>query len=168
MTNNPGGHPEDQNGRRRTVLDSFRDALRGVWGCVKSERNMRIHLVVCAYVLFFASRLSLSRGEMACLVLTIGCVMSAEAMNTAVEKLCDFTQKHLNPRIRVVKDMAAGAVFLCALAAALVGAVILFRPELWTSFLAIVTDPASCAVFLVILALALAFIILGPRERKEK
>lgn len=168
MTNNPGGRPEDQNGRRRTVLDSFRDALRGVWGCVKSERNMRIHLVVCAYVLFFAYRLSLSRGEMACLVLTIGCVMSAEAMNTAVEKLCDFTQKHLNPRIRVVKDMAAGAVFLCALAAALVGVVILFRPELWTSFLAIVTDPASCAVFLVILALALAFIILGPRERKEK
>lgn len=129
---------------------------------------MRIHFIACVYVLFFASRLGLSRGEMACLILTIGCVMSAEAMNTAVEKLCDFTQKNLNPRIRVVKDVAAGAVFLCAFAAALVGVVILFRPELWTSLLAILTDPASCAVFLITLALALAFIFAGPRGLKKK
>ena len=53
---------------------------------------MRIHLVACAYVLFFASQLSLSRGEMACLLLAIGGVMTAETLNTALEKLCDFAQ----------------------------------------------------------------------------
>ena len=56
---------------------------------------MRIHLVACAYVLFFASQLSLSRGEMACLLLAIGGVMTAETLNTALEKLCDFAQKNL-------------------------------------------------------------------------
>ena len=73
---------------------------------------MRIHLVACAYVLFFASQLSLSRGEMACLLLAIGGVMTAETLNTALEKLCDFAQKNLNRYIRVIKDMAAGFVFL--------------------------------------------------------
>ena len=39
---------------------------------------MRIHLTACAFVLYFASQLSLSRGEMACLLLAIGMVMAAE------------------------------------------------------------------------------------------
>lgn len=147
---------------KRTFFDSFRDAFRGIWDCLKMERNMRVHLVTCVYVLFFASRLKLSRGEMACLILTIGMVMAAEAMNTAVEKLCDFTQKHLNPRIRVVKDVAAGAVLFCALAAALVGVVILFRPELWAVLQDICGAPASLALLLLSVAAALLFILAGP------
>lgn len=123
---------------------------------------MRVHLTACCYVLFFAFRLSLTRGEIACLVLTIGAVMSAEAMNTAVEKLCDFIQKHLNPHIRVVKDVAAGAVLLCALAAVLVGAVIFLRPELWQAALEICSDPLSLALFLLSLAAALIFVFIGP------
>ena len=82
---------------------------------------MRIHLVMAVYVLFFASQLSLSRGEMACLVLAIGAVMAAEALNTAVEKLCDFAQKNQNRYIRFVKDVAAGAVLLSAVGALLAG-----------------------------------------------
>ena len=81
---------------KRRVWQSFADAFRGIGACLKSERNMRIHLVMAVYVLFFASQLSLSRGEMACLVLAIGAVMAAEALNTAVEKLCDFAQKNQN------------------------------------------------------------------------
>lgn len=153
--NNTGPH-------RRTLIDSFRDAFRGIGDCVLSERNMRVHLTACCYVLFFAFRLGLTRGEIACLVLTIGAVMSAEAMNTAVEKLCDFTQKHLNPHIRVVKDVAAGAVLLCALAAVLVGAVIFLRPELWQAVLEICSDPLSLALFLLSLAAALIFVFIGP------
>lgn len=146
------------------MADSFSDAFRGIWDCLKTERNMRVHLVACCYVLFFASRLELSRGEMACLILTIGSVMGAEAMNTAVEKLCDFNQKNLNPRIRVVKDVAAGAVLLSALAAALVGVVILFRPELWTSLWALAAQPVSLILLVVSLAAALVFILAGPER----
>ena len=92
---------------------------------------MRIHVVVCVYVLFFASQLSLSRGEMAALVLAISGVMTAEALNTALEKFCDFTQKSRNRYIGLVKDLAAGAVLLSAIGALLVGVIVLFRPELW-------------------------------------
>ena len=92
---------------RRPLLHSFADAFRGIGACLRSERNMRIHLVACVYLLFFASRLSLSRGEMACLVLAAGGVLAAESLNTALEKLCDFNQRNRNRYIGLVKDIAA-------------------------------------------------------------
>lgn len=149
---------------RRTVLDSLRDAFRGIGGCLRTERNMRIHLTACLYVLALSSRLGLSRGEMGCILLAIGAVMSSEALNTALEKLCDFNQKSLNPRIRVVKDTAAGAVLLSALGAALVGVVILWRPSLWTSLWEIVSQPVSLCLFLGSLLAALVFIFAGPER----
>ena len=77
-------------GSRRRLFHSFGDALRGIWNCVESERNMRIHLTACCYVVFFGCQLPLTRGEWAALVLAMALVTGAEAMNTAVEKLCDF------------------------------------------------------------------------------
>ena len=63
---------------KRRVWQSFADAFRGIGACLKSERNMRIHLVMAVYVLFFASQLSLSRGEMACLVLALSLIHISE------------------------------------------------------------------------------------------
>ena len=53
------------------MWQSFADAFRGIGACIRSERNMRIHLVMCTYVLFFASRLSLSRGAVSYTHLTL-------------------------------------------------------------------------------------------------
>ena len=147
---------------------SFADAFRGIGACIRSERNMRIHLVMCAYVLFFASQLSLSRGEMACLLLAIGGVMATETLNTAVEKLCDFNQKNLNRYIRVIKDMAAGAVLLCAIAALLVGVVILFRPELWRLLWKIAVNPPALGVLVISLVVAAGFVFFGPQWVEER
>ena len=139
--------------KKRRLWHSFADAFRGIGCCIKSERNMRIHLVACAYVLFFASQLSLSRGEMACLLLAIGGVMTAETLNTALEKLCDFAQKNLNRYIRVIKDMAAGAVLLSAIAALLWG---------------IVSHPAALGLLALSLAVAAGFVFLGPAWVAER
>ena len=162
----PVHNPSPQ--KKRRLWHSFADAFRGIGCCIKSERNMRIHLVACAYVLFFASQLSLSRGEMACLLLAIGGVMTAETLNTALEKLCDFAQKNLNRYIRVIKDMAAGAVLLSAIAALLVGVVILFRPELWALLWGIVSHPAALGLLALSLAVAAGFIFLGPAWVAER
>lgn len=123
---------------------------------------MRFHLVSCIYVLFFASFLGLSRGEMACLFLAIGLVMAAEAFNTALEKLCDFAENRQNRFIRLVKDMAAGAVLVSAIAAALTGVVLLVRPKLWELLFQIVGAPFSLLLFLGSVALALVFVFVGP------
>lgn len=155
------------NGGKRTLIHSFKDAFRGIGGCILSERNMRLHLTACCYVLFFAVRMGLTRGELAVLAITIGAVMSAECMNTAVEKLCDFTEKHWNPHIRVIKDIAAGAVLLCALAALVVGLAIFLRSELFQVISQICTHPVSLLLFAASVAAAAVFVFVGPVKIAE-
>lgn len=128
---------------------------------------MRIHLSVACYVLFFGFRMGLSRGELACLAVTVGAVMSAEAMNTAVEKLCDFAENRRNPHIRVIKDIAAGAVLLCALAAVAAGVLLFLRPALWEAVLEIYRTPAMLVPFLFFAVLDLVFIFAGPLRIAE-
>ena len=60
----------------------------------------------------------------------MGMVTAAEAMNTAVERLCDFIEEGHNPRIGIIKDIAAGAVLLAAVFAAAVGIVVFLPPVL--------------------------------------
>ncbi len=114
--------------RKRTFFDSFRDAFRGIGRCLKAERNMRVHFAVAAAVAVLALCLKVSGGELACLLLAMGMVMAAEAMNTAVERLCDFVEESHNDRIGMIKDIAAGAVLLSAIFAAAVG-VVVFLPH---------------------------------------
>lgn len=129
---------------------------------------MRIHLVSCIGLLALSTRLSLTRGEMACLFLAIGSVITAEMLNTSLEKLCDFAQKNTNHRIRVIKDMAAGAVLVCAFFAALVGVVVLVRPALWTVLQELWANPLSLGLVALALIFALIFIIVGPVRLSEK
>lgn len=150
-------------GKRRSLTDSFRDAIRGILFTVKTERNMRIHLTAAAYVLFFAPFLGVSRGEYAALILAIALVVTAEGFNTAIEMLCDYSQKSYNPYIGRTKDIAAGAVLVCAGFAAIIGFVVLWRPaELWGLVCAIFTSPVFCPLFIAVTALALVFIFVGP------
>ena len=128
---------------------------------------MRIHLSAACYVLFFGFRMGLTRGELACLALTIGVILSAEAMNTSVEKLCDFIEKRQNPHIRVIKDIAAGAVLLSALAAVLVGLFTFLRPALWEAVLELCRTPALLVPFLLFVLLDLVFIFAGPLRIAE-
>ncbi len=90
---------------------------------------MRVHLGACVLVVLLAAWLGVGREEWACLLLAMGMVTAAEAVNTAIEGLCDFIEEGHNARIGKIKDIAAGAVLLAAVFAAAVGAVV-FLPRL--------------------------------------
>lgn len=157
------------NGKTRTQADSFRDAARGFFHTVKTERNMRIHLTAAVYVLFFSPFLGVTRSEYGVLLLTIALVLAAETFNTAIEMLCDYAQKSYNPLIGKTKDIAAGAVLVCAVFAAFVGIAILWRPkELWTLITTICTSPLYLALFILSLVSALLFIFKGFKNTREK
>lgn len=72
-------------------------------------------------VIGVASRVGLTPGEMAILILTIGVVFVAEILNTAVEKLVDLVSPDYHPLAKVAKDAAAGAVLAAAIIAVAVG-----------------------------------------------
>jgi diacylglycerol kinase (ATP) len=65
-----------------------------------------------------------------CIVtLCFGMVLAAEGFNTAIERLVDLVSPDYHPIAGDVKDIAAGAVLICAIAAAIIG-MIVFLPYL--------------------------------------
>ena len=113
----------------RKLRQSFRYAVRGVRLCVETERNFRIHLTAACYVTFLAVLCRLSGTKCAILALCFGVMMGAELMNTAVERLCDWQAEGYDRTGRDAKDIEAAAVFVCALACAVIG-LIFFVPAL--------------------------------------
>lgn len=100
---------------------SFSDALRGIVHVVRSERNMRIHLLLGLLVVIFAAALGVGRLELVGLMLTIGLVLVAELFNTVVEEVVDLITPDYHPLAGTIKNIAAGAVLVAACTAAAVG-----------------------------------------------
>lgn len=111
------------NGRK--VLRSFRFAGQGIIALFRYENNAKVHLLIAGVVVLSGFWLDMSRIEWAVILTQIGLVWAAEAINTAIEKLCDFVSPGLHPQIKAIKDMSSGAVLILAITAVISGAVVL-------------------------------------------
>ena len=110
-------------------LRSFRYAFAGVRLLFREEHNAQIHATITVLVVVAGVVLRVSPVEWAVLVICIGVVLAAEAFNSAVERIADYLTLERDDRIRDIKDLAAGAVLLCAIAAAIIG-LIVFVPHI--------------------------------------
>ncbi len=110
-------------------LKSFKYAFTGIYELVKSEPNARIHLIATIAAVAAGFFLRISNGEWCVILIVIALVWAAEAFNTIIEKLVDHLFPEYHETARVVKDVAAGAVLVCALVALACG-VIVFLPKL--------------------------------------
>jgi diacylglycerol kinase (ATP) len=108
---------------------SFRFAVGGICHLFRTQPNARVHLVLATSAVLLSLALGLSTTEVAVVVLAIGLVIAAEAMNTAVEAIVDLVQPERHPIAGRAKDLAAGAVLISSIASAAVG-VLLFVPRL--------------------------------------
>jgi diacylglycerol kinase (ATP) len=117
---------------RKRML-SFRYAFRGIGRLFRFEPNARIHAVAGICVVIAGCLFKISGIEWIILVIVIGLVLSAEAFNTAIEKLCDVVSPNYSSSIKHIKDMAAGAVLLTAIAAAITG-ILIFLPKMIALF----------------------------------
>ena len=108
---------------------SFSFAWQGVWHAVRSQRNMRVHLVAAACAITAGLVLRISAVDWACIAAAIGLVLTAEAFNTVVEALTDLYTDQFHPLAKVAKDTAAGAVLIASVAALGVGFAV-FLPRL--------------------------------------
>lgn len=115
------------------LFKSFGFAIAGIIFCLRTQRNARIHLFAALVVGAVGVWLDVSRDDWRWLVLSVSLVWFAELVNTAFEHLCDVTSPDFNPSVRAAKDVAAGAVLICAIGAALIG-VLTFMPYLMSRF----------------------------------
>jgi diacylglycerol kinase len=97
---------------------------------LQTQQNAWIHSLVAAVVIALGVWLELEPGDWAILVLTIAMVFTAEFINTAIEAVVDLASPVQHPLAKVGKDVGAGAVLVAALAAIVVGLLIL-GPPLW-------------------------------------
>jgi diacylglycerol kinase (ATP) len=102
------------------LLRSFNHAFQGLVHVVRYQRNMRIHIAVAFFVLLASLFFDLSRLELVMVIITISMVFMAELLNSAVEAVVDIITDQFDPRARIAKDVAAGAVLVAAINALVV------------------------------------------------
>jgi diacylglycerol kinase len=103
------------------------NALRGVR--IFIGHNGYLHLLFALIPMVLGWYFKISSTEWLFVIISIGSVMTAEALNTAIEIHMDLTSPDFHPHARDTKDVAAGAVLITSLMALVVG-LIIFVPKL--------------------------------------
>jgi diacylglycerol kinase len=108
---------------------SLRHAFRGIVYAFSHERNFRIEAIAATLAGTAAFILPLSSAERAAIFLVIAMIFALEILNTAFERAMDIMKPGIHPYVKVVKDLAAGAVLIVSLLSVVIGAVI-FIPNI--------------------------------------
>ncbi|MBE6046973.1 MAG: phosphatase PAP2 family protein [Clostridium sp.] len=111
----------------KKLVDSFNHAIDGIIDTVRTQRNMKIHLIAALAVLLACFCFDISKIEFLALAVTITMVISAELINTAIESAIDMTTNYYHPLAKVAKNAAAGGVLVTAINAIIVGYVIFWE-----------------------------------------
>ncbi len=157
----------------KRLLKSFTYAAKGIFHCIKSERNLRVHLTFLVYmfsILLSTDWFVLSRTDYAVLVVVSALVISAEIINTAVENAVNLASEEHTEYGRIAKDAAAGAVLVAAVFAVITGLIIMLQPEAFRAMFAYFTaEPLMFVLLLISLIPAFLFIFWGnPFKGKKK
>ncbi len=114
-------------------IRSFGYAWKGIRCVMGKEQNLSFHLIATLCAVTGGVFFSITRMEWIAVILCIGMVIGAELFNSAIERIVDLVSPQRHPLAGQIKDIAAGAVLICALTALIIG-LIIFIPYL-TRFL---------------------------------
>lgn len=110
-------------------IKSIGFALAGVATMLRTQHNAWVHLAATVAVVLLAFWFAITTVEWLALILAIVAVWSAEALNTALELLCDVASPEFHPLVKQAKDVAAAAVLIAVVGALAVG-LLIFGPRL--------------------------------------
>ena len=111
-------------------LKSFTYAFQGLIQFFRTEHNAWLHLIAAIAVLILAIIVGVSSAEAISLVVAVAIVWITEMLNTCIEKAMDVITKDYHPKIKIIKDLSAGAVLVAAIAALAIG-LIIFIPKIF-------------------------------------
>ncbi len=116
--------------KNRTLRKSFSNAWSGVSESVRTERNLRVHLLMVVLMGVLGVWLRIDTLRWGLLALASSVVVVTELLNTALERMVDMVKPEHCEEARQIKDMAAGAVLIAAVFAVLCGIAIFMEPLL--------------------------------------
>jgi len=107
-------------------------ATSGFFHAFLNEKSVRFHLIAALLVFLFLLFVRPPLIWWALVIIVVAMVISAELFNTAIEVLCDFVQPDHSEKIKIIKDVAAGAVLVASIGAVLVALVFLLEFFIFT------------------------------------
>ena len=146
----------------------FKYALSGILSAIKTERNLRFHIVIANLIAVFAYFYGITRAEWAALIIAAFSVICAELVNTAIEAAVDTATTQIPPSAKLAKDVAAGAVLVTAVASVLVGVCLFGNLEkISATLIHIFTTPKILVPCLVLGVADIIFLIFGGKNDKK-
>jgi rRNA maturation RNase YbeY len=115
--------------KNSSLIQSFGWAIEGIVATVRSERNMKIHLVIAVLVVIAGFVVKLNISTWAIIIICIALVFAGEMTNTAIENLVDLASPELHPKAKLAKDISAGMVLVLAIGSVAIG-LIVFIPAI--------------------------------------
>ena len=113
----------------KTFFNAVLFALQGIKQFFSRDRNGKIQLVIGITAIKLGFTVSLSSLQWLLVLFCIGLVISLEMINSAIERYCDLVSTEFNPAIKIIKDVAAGAVLVASITSLIIG-LIIFIPAL--------------------------------------
>lgn len=146
----------------RKLVDSFNYAIEGIIHAVRTQRNMRIHMIAALLVLTACFFYDLNKMEIVALTITITMVIAAEMFNTAIECAIDVTANFYHPLAKIAKNTAAGAVLVTAINAVIVGYVIFGEKLSYISFIMLrkIKDSNPYMIFIILIIVSISTLVI--------
>ncbi len=108
-------------------LKSFGYAFQGIRTLIVTQPHAQLHLLATIIVVTGGILVGLRRWEWMAIMLCIGMVWMAEALNTALEFLADEVSLEQRERIGKAKDVAAGGVLIVAIISVVIAALVFWN-----------------------------------------
>ncbi|MFH1395515.1 MAG: diacylglycerol kinase [Candidatus Omnitrophota bacterium] len=159
--------PEDS--YSKSFMRSVSAALEGVVHTLQAERNMRLHFLIGFLAIIAGIYFSLNAIELMLLCFAVTFVLVCEMFNTAIEYSTDLISEKYHPVAKIIKDIAAGAVFVSSVNAAVVGYILLYKRMqgcVGKSFFII--KQSSWHITFIVLLVVVGLVLLIKIIRKEK
>lgn len=107
-----------------TRIKSVGYAFKGAYLLIATEASIKVQFFIGVLVTIAGFYYNISSTEWMLQILTIASILSLEGLNTAIEEIADFVHPDHHKKIGLIKDLAAGAVFITAIAAVVIGSII--------------------------------------------
>jgi len=116
---------------KRTFKGSVKNCLDGISYVTKNEKNFKREIALGIIALILSYILKIDKIEFIIVLTMICLVLTAEIINTAIERAVDLVTKEYHELARIAKDVSAGSVLVTSTFALIIG-IIIFMPKIIT------------------------------------
>lgn len=116
---------------KRTFKGSVKNCLDGISYVTKNEKNFKREIAFGIIALILSYILKIDKIEFIIVLTMICLVLTAEIINTAIERTVDLVTKEYHELARIAKDVSAGSVLVTSIFSLIIG-IIIFIPKIIT------------------------------------